>query len=143
MRFNLRKGLDIFKKTESIYIKIGAKTRQAWHEHLLGRFYLKLVDRSGPLKFSFITKNIGFLLKTIPFADKKSEKHLKNAIEICNEIGCNMVLGPAMFDLGLLQKAKKRNTKAIEYFKQAIEIFRRFNNEGYLDQAEEALNSIQ
>ena len=139
---NFQRGLDLLKKSEQKYSKNGARVRLAWQEQLLGNFYFKLAQ--SPVKFNLPLgiKSTIFLLKSIPFASKKAEAHLKKSIELSSEIGAGGVLGPALLDLGLFYTFKKRTDKAENYLSRAIEIFREKNNQVYLNKAEEALDSI-
>jgi hypothetical protein len=48
----------------------------------------------------------GFLLKNIPFADKKAKHHFKKAIELAKEIGAKGILAQSCLALGFLYKKK-------------------------------------
>jgi hypothetical protein len=45
-----------------------------------------MLDSSEPISLFVILKNIGFLLKNIPFAAKKAEEHIKNSINIAKKL---------------------------------------------------------
>ncbi|GAI10282.1 unnamed protein product [marine sediment metagenome] len=77
--------------------------------------YFQLVEGEGPISLSTVAKNIGFLIKNVPFASKKAEAHFKKAIEVAKEIGAKGVLGQAYLDLGLLHRAKGRTDQARNY----------------------------
>jgi tetratricopeptide (TPR) repeat protein len=89
-----------------------------------------------------MAKNIGFLVRNVPFAGKKAEEHFNKAIELAKEIGKKDVLGPAYLDLGLLHEAKRRKAQARECISEAINIFQECEAETYLKQAKEALASL-
>jgi tetratricopeptide (TPR) repeat protein len=98
---------------------------------------------SGPKSSLLImAKNIGFLVKTVPFATKKAEKHFNKAIELLKEIGAKGYLGQVYLSLGLLYKASKRTDPARQSILEAINIFQECEAEGYLKQAKEALDSL-
>jgi tetratricopeptide (TPR) repeat protein len=98
---------------------------------------------SGPKSSLLImAKNIGFLVKTVPFATKKAEKHFNKAIELFKEIGAKGLLGPVYLSLGLLYKASKRTDQARQCILEAINIFQECEAEVYLKQANEALDSL-
>jgi len=90
-----------------------------------------------------MTKNIGFLVKNVPFAGKKAEERYTKAIEISREIGAKGLLGTANLDLGLLYKDRKRNDQARECISEAINIFQECEADLYLNQAKEALASLK
>ncbi len=54
-------------------------------------------------------KNLGFPVKTVPFATRRAEGHFTKAIEVAHEIGAKGTQASAHLDLGNLHKAKKRN----------------------------------
>ena len=111
-------------------------------ECILGHIYLQFVERATPVGLSTIMRNIGFIIKNVPFADKRAEKHLNNAIEVAREIGVQGTLGMAYLDLGLLHKTKGRTEKARETLSEAVKVLEQCEMEVYLGQAREALASL-
>jgi tetratricopeptide (TPR) repeat protein len=89
-----------------------------------------------------MTRNIGFLVKNVPFASKRAEDHFNKAIEVAKETGSNGLLGMAHLGLGRLHGAKGRKNQARECICTAIELFEQCEAEGYLKQAREALESL-
>jgi tetratricopeptide (TPR) repeat protein len=112
-------------------------------EFIMGKLYLGIVEGSGPKSFSIMARNIGFLLKNVPFATKRAETHFKLTIEAAKEMGAIGIMSQAYFDLGLLHKAKGRTGQAREYISQAINLFEQSEAEVYLKQAKEALASLE
>jgi tetratricopeptide (TPR) repeat protein len=82
-------------------------------------------------------------VKSVPFAHKKAEAHLNNAIQIAKQNGFLNILAQAYLDLGLLYKAKKRTDKAEQCISEAIKIFEQCETDVYLKQASEALESLR
>jgi tetratricopeptide (TPR) repeat protein len=95
------------------------------------------------MSFSAIARNVGFLIKNVPFADKKAQLHLNKAIENAKEIGTKAFLGLSYLDLGLLHKAKKRNDQAIKCISKAVQIFEQCEADVYLKQARQAMESLE
>jgi tetratricopeptide (TPR) repeat protein len=89
-----------------------------------------------------MAKNIGFLVKNVPFATKKAEEHFNKAIEIFKEIGAKGFLGQVHLSQGLLYKATKRTDQARQCILEAVDIFRECEAGGWLKQAHEALDSL-
>ena len=104
---------------------------------------MQIIEGADPLKPLILARNIGFLLKNVPFADKKAETHLNKAVEIAVAIGAKSILAPAYLDLGLLHKAKKRFKQAKVYILKAVGIFEELEAEIYLKQANEALKGLE
>jgi tetratricopeptide (TPR) repeat protein len=89
-----------------------------------------------------MAKNIGFLVKNVPFANQKAEEHFNKAIELFKEIGLKSHLGAVYLSLGLLYKANRKTDQARQCILEAIDIFRECEAEAYLKQANDALDSL-
>lgn len=89
-----------------------------------------------------MAKNIGFLIKNVPFASKKAEEHFNRAIEVAKEIGAKGTMGMAYLDLGLLYRIKGKTEQARKCISEAIQIFERTEAEEFLKQAKEALAAL-
>lgn len=131
----------MLKDSINLSIESERKSFQAVFEHLLGKVYLQLVENKEPVSLSMIAKNIGFLLKSIPFAHKKAEVQFNKTIEIAEESGAKNLLAQAYLDLGLLHKAKKKTDKAKKCITEAIKIFKECEAEILYLQAKEALEN--
>jgi len=112
-------------------------------EFILGRIYLNIAQGKGPKTLPIILKNIRFILKNVPFAAKKAERHFHNAINMSSKFEMEGVLASVCFELGLLKKMKKRNNQAIKYLNKAIEIFEKIGAFTYLKQAKKELNDLK
>jgi tetratricopeptide (TPR) repeat protein len=140
---NMNQGLKMIEEAKQSFIREERKYHIALTEYILGKIYFQMVEGSSSISPLSIVKNIGFLVKNVPFADKKAEAHFQRAIEIAREIGAKSVLGTAFFDWGLLHKAKKRKVQAKEYISKAIEVFEQCEADIYLKQAYKELESLQ
>ncbi len=89
-----------------------------------------------------MAKNIGFLVKNVPFATKKAQEHFNKAIELFKETGAKGYLGQVYLSQGLLYKATKRADKARQCLLEAINLFQECEAESWLKQANEALDSL-
>ncbi|MFC1896328.1 AAA family ATPase [Thermodesulfobacteriota bacterium] len=137
----MNQGLRMLEEVRQNLIR---NQRRAWYaqcEYVFGKVYSEIAAGPTPA-FSTIAKNIGFLVRNVPFAGKKAEGHFNKAIEVAKEIGAKGILGQACLDLGLLHEAKRRKDKARECISEAINIFQECEAEVYLKQAKEALASL-
>ncbi len=139
---HMGKGLRMLKEAQQMFLDNQRKTFYGLSEYILGKVYLQIVQREKKTDLSTMVKNIGFLVKTIPFASKKAEDHLSRAIEISKEIGAKGVLGQAYLDLGLLHKAKGKKDKARPCIYEAVNLFEQCEAEVYLKHAKEALDKL-
>jgi tetratricopeptide (TPR) repeat protein len=135
---------DGFRKIKEIQDKcLKYEYKGLWliMEHMIGQIYVEMITGPKP-NTKILIRNVGFLLKTIPFAAKRAEKHLQNAITVAQEIGADGIDGQAHLSLGLLYKAKKKNNQAKDCLLKSIKIFRRCGADGYKSQAQNVLESL-
>jgi class 3 adenylate cyclase/tetratricopeptide (TPR) repeat protein len=140
---NINQGFKMIDEAHQSFILEERKYYIALTEYTLGKIYSQIVEGSASISPLSIVRNIGFLVKNVPFADKKADAHFNKAIEIAKEIGAGSISGPAYLDWGLLHKAKKRKAQARKCISKAIELFKQCEADVYLKQANEALESLQ
>jgi class 3 adenylate cyclase/tetratricopeptide (TPR) repeat protein len=138
----LGKGIEKLFEARQISIRNELKCSRAISEYTLGRVYLSMVLGEGDVNLSTMLKNLGFLMKTIPFAARRAVSHYKKAIDVSREIGAKGTLASAHFDLGSLHKAKGRIELAREHIAEAVRLFEECEAENYLNQAKNALKSL-
>jgi class 3 adenylate cyclase/tetratricopeptide (TPR) repeat protein len=140
---DLNKGISIVESVIQACLEKGMRTRYALFNHTLGKVYLQIVQGGGGKKdLSFLAKNIGFLIKTVPFAHQKAEKHFNIAMNIAKEIGAKGVLAQAYFDMGRLRQTKGKTDEARKYISNAIQLFEECEADVFLKQAREALAAL-
>ena len=101
---------------------------------------MQIVQGAAPISLSIIFKNIGFLVKNVPFAGRKAEIHLRKAIECAKQMGAKGILGQAYLDLGLLHKIKKKKDESKKYLSKAISLFEECEADLYLKKAKLVTN---
>jgi tetratricopeptide (TPR) repeat protein len=139
----MSQGLALLTEWQQTCLENQRRGTYAFTEYALGKVYSQIVEGAGQVSLSIIAKNIGFLIKNVPFASKKAEKHFNRAIELAKEIGMKGTMGMAYLDLGLLHKTKKRTEQARRCISEAIQLFEQCEAEFYLKQAREALASLE
>lgn len=141
---DLKHGIGLFQNAMRVWLERKSLYRYAAGNCLMGMVYSKISRGGGEKKgFSFVVKNIGFLIRTYPFAHKKAEEHLNIAIKTAGEIGAKSVLGQAYLELGCLHKARGRTETARECIINAIEAFEECEADVFLKEAHEALASME
>jgi class 3 adenylate cyclase/tetratricopeptide (TPR) repeat protein len=136
-------GLKRLKEGNKALLASGNVINYLQCEYTLGKVFSQIAMGSEPISLSKVFKNIGFLVKNVPFASKKAEAHFKKVIEVAEEMGAKTILGGAYLDLGLLHKAKKRTDKAKQCISEAVQLFEQCGVDLFLKQANEALESLQ
>jgi class 3 adenylate cyclase/tetratricopeptide (TPR) repeat protein len=137
---NISQGFKMINEAHQSFIRIEKKYYIALTEYTLGKIYSQIVEGSSSISPLSIVRNIGFLVRNVPFADKKAGAHFNTAIGIAKELGAKSISGPAYLDWGLLHKAKKRKDQARKCISKAIELFEECEADVYLKQANEALD---
>lgn len=108
----MAEGLKTLQRLQGDYLSNKRLNTYAVGEHMLGKIYSQLTLGSQ-VKFS-VMKNLGFLLKNMPFARRKAQEHFKRSIKVSEELGAKCVSGMAYLDLGLLyQRMGKRTSHGI------------------------------
>jgi tetratricopeptide (TPR) repeat protein len=139
----MSQGLKLLEEGQRDYLENQRRSLYAFSEYVLGKVYSQILEGSGPISLSTMAKNVGFLIKNVPFASKKAEEHFNRAIAVAKEIGAKGTMARAYFDLGLLYKMKGKTEQARKCISEAIQIFEQTEAEGLLTQAKEALASIE
>jgi hypothetical protein len=111
-------------------------------ELILGSIYLQIFQRTGSKSLPSFFKNLGFLIKNIPFAGKRAEKHLTKAWQLAKQTGAKGFWGQPCLQLGLLFKLRGQKEKAKEYLLEAIRVFEECKFEVYLKRGKELLDSL-
>jgi tetratricopeptide (TPR) repeat protein len=137
----MQQGTKLLEKAQETLISNKRRVFYAMSEFILGEVNSQIATGPKP-SLAIMAKNIGFLVKNVPFANKKAEKHFNQAIELFKEIGMKGFLGQAYLSLGRLYKASKRTDQARQCILEAINLFQECEAEVYLKQANEALDSL-
>jgi len=88
----------------------------------LGEVFFTMAYGGDKPPFAVVLKNLGFLLRTMPFATSKSRRHLEIVEQSSRKYEIPSLLAWALMDLGLLAQAKKRTAEARTYLEEAYEI---------------------
>jgi tetratricopeptide (TPR) repeat protein len=140
-RGQMQAGMKLMEDVQNNLLENQRRVLYAISEYILGEVNLQIATGPKP-SLSIMARNIGFLVKNVPFATQKAEEHYQNAMEMFKEIGMKSYLGQVYLGLGLLYKARKKTDRARQCLSDAINILRECKAEAYLKQAKEALDSL-
>jgi tetratricopeptide (TPR) repeat protein len=138
----MSQGLKTLEEGIRLCLENERRSCYALFQRILGEVYLRIVERKGPMSLSTMAKNIGFMVKNVPFASKKAEYHLNESIKAAKEIGAKNTLGQAYLDLGFLHRTNGQKDQARECISTAIQVFEQCEAELYLRQATDALDNL-
>ena len=141
-RGNLAEGIRLVESSRQQFMQFQRNIFHGLSEYILGSIYLQILQRSGRKNLSFFFRNLGFLIKNVPFAGKKAEQHLTQAIQLSRQNGAKGFLGQPCLQLALLFKLRGQKEKAKEYLLEARQVFEECQLEAYLKIARETLASL-
>jgi tetratricopeptide (TPR) repeat protein len=139
----MSQGMKLLAEGQRACLDDRRRGMYAFSEYVRAKVYSQIAERSGPIGLSTMAKNMGFLIKNVPFARKRAEEHFTRAIQVAKEIGARGTMGMAYLDLGLLYRMKGRTEQSKKCLSEAIRIFEPTEGEGFLKQAKEALASFR
>jgi tetratricopeptide (TPR) repeat protein len=137
----MQQGTKLMEDAQKALIRNQRRWNFALSEYILGEVNSQIATSLKP-PLSIMAKNIRFLVKTVPFATKSAEQHFNKAIKIFKELGTKGQLGRVYLSLGHLHKASKKTDKSRRCLLEAINLFQECEAEGWLKQANEALESL-
>ena len=135
----LAEGLKTLQRLQVDHLSNQRLNAYAVGEHILGKLYSELTPGSG-VKFS-VMKNLGFLLKNMPFARRKAREHFNRSIKVSEEIGAKCVSGMAYQDLGLLYQRMGKKNLSRDCLLKARKYFEKSGAEAFLSQMDKLLRS--
>jgi len=138
----MSQGMKLLAEGQRACLDNRRRGMYAFSEYVRAKVYSQMVEGSGSIGLSTMARNMGFLIKNVPFARKKAEEHFTRAIEVAKEIGARGTMGMAYLDLGLLHRMKGKTEQAKKCLSESIQIFEQSEAEGFLKQAREALASL-
>jgi class 3 adenylate cyclase/tetratricopeptide (TPR) repeat protein len=138
----MSQGLKTLKNLEQVLISQDRKGLLPIFRLVMGKIYLEIILKTKPIGFATMIKNLGFIIKNVPTADKKAIQWYTKAIDISKETGATGIKAQAHLDLGLLHKVKNRKEKAKEHLEKAIDIFEKIGAYAFLKQANRELNHL-
>jgi len=139
----MKQGLKMIEEGHKRFEERERKWCIGLTEVMLGQFYLQVATRGGEAHLPLMLKSLPFLVAKLPFAGNKAKQHFLNCIEISEKIGAQSLAGEAYMSLGLWHKSKGRKEEAEKSFSEAIRRFEKGELKGPLQQAKEAMASLE
>ena len=83
------RGLKMLTEGNRVFTENGRFVSLYFLEFALAEIYFQMATRRRRLGFRTIFKNLGFILKEVPFARRKAETYLRKIIQVGQEIGAS------------------------------------------------------
>jgi len=136
-------GVRWIKRSIRRFSELGNDNQPATGHLALGEIYFHIAQgRREETYLSVILRNLGFVLRTLPFAARKSRYHLERAIQLARENGLQANLARGLLLLGLLCKARKRSDEARAHLEEAREILEPLGLHFICNKVDSALESL-
>jgi tetratricopeptide (TPR) repeat protein len=120
---DIAKGVRWIEKSMRWFSGLGLTPFITTIGHLtLGEVYLSMVLGDEKPSLQIVLKNLGFILRTMPFATAKARHHLEEAERGSRMNDAPGLLAWSLMDLGLLAQAKKHPAEARTYLEEAIQV---------------------
>jgi tetratricopeptide (TPR) repeat protein len=138
----MRRGMNMLGAVQRRWFESGSKLRYAQSQYIMGRIYAHIASGDKSKGFSTIAKNLGFLLKEVPFARHKAVECFNTAIQIADEIGAKVMLGKCYLCLGQLHGARGKSDQARKCLSKAVDLFQECEVPLHRQEAVESLESL-
>ncbi|HYA15446.1 MAG TPA: tetratricopeptide repeat protein, partial [Syntrophales bacterium] len=139
LKGNLKQGVEEMEEAKRTGLKNNRKYGCAYADFILGKVFSQIAEGRRAVSLSALAKNIGFLIRHVPFAAKRAEEYFQAAIHQASEIGAKGILARAFLDLGHLYMKKGRDSDARKHITDAIRLFEECEADVFLKQAKESL----
>jgi tetratricopeptide (TPR) repeat protein len=116
------KGVKHIENSIKYWRSLGNYTVPVMAHSYLGEIYLRMAMGEVKPSFGVILKNLWFILRTLPFADKKAHYHLQTVVSKAKEYNMPGYLAKALHGLGVLAGKKKQYDTARSYFAEALKV---------------------
>ena len=114
----------------------------AFAHYLKGTVYLQIVEKNKKMELGTVLKNIGFILKHVPRAAQKGQRHFSKAIELLEGIRAYGLLGQVHLDMALLKKAQGNREDGRDHLESAREIFVKGKAENFVSKTDSLRESF-
>jgi class 3 adenylate cyclase/tetratricopeptide (TPR) repeat protein len=105
-------GMKMMAEGNRVFTENGRYVSLYFLEFALAEIYFQIATRGRRLGFWTIFKNLGFILKEVPFARRKAETYLRKIIQVGQEIGARgFMQSHAALNLELLRGRNKGTGK--------------------------------
>lgn len=115
----MARGVRWIEAAVERYVAWGQPFARAYGDWNLGQIYLQMVQGGARPSPAVMWRNLGFLLRTAPFAARLARRHLEAALAEFRRLEIPYAVADSLFQLGLLHQAKRRTAEARARFEEA------------------------
>lgn len=142
MAGDMASGIRLIEDSTERIAGWGQTIARAYGHVTLGAVYLEMATGKELPPPAVILRNLGFLLRTLPFAAAKARRHLEAAVAECRRLDAPYYLAASLTSLGRLHKAKGRPGEAKACFEEARPIAKAVDMPALVDQIDAAVADL-
>ena len=142
LRGEMALGVRTIEDAVTRFTALGQEIIRATGDSFLGQVYLQMAIGGEKPPLSVMLRNIGFLLRTLPAAEKKARRCFESAAALHRSFDMPFPLAQNLYSLGLLDKAKKRSVEARTRFEEARAIAASVEATALVDQVDAAMADL-
>jgi hypothetical protein len=139
---NIGVGIRLIKEAISRREKDGYRGVADWNRLLLGEVYLQIINGNEKLPLPTLLKNLPAILKVMATGSSRIRALTTRVLENPHFDPAGYFVGRAQMILGLLYKAKKKRTLAVQHLTEAKRISSQFGQTPMLARVEAALAEL-
>jgi class 3 adenylate cyclase/tetratricopeptide (TPR) repeat protein len=137
------RGLKMIKSDLEELTDSGRLLTRYLVEVCLAEIYFQMATHARSFDMWSIIKNLGFILKEVPFAKRKAKVYLNKVIRVGKEVGTrSFVHGQALLNLGLLYQLNGSKEQALVCLSEAQQILAQCQSESHSQQVRQALAAM-
>lgn len=121
-RGDLAGGVRRIEEAVARYRALGQAAIQGMGDEFLGRIFMEIALGDKRPSFAVMARNAWFLLRVLPNAEKRARRHFERAAAHNRTYDMPAALARNLYDIGLLDRAKKRAADARARLEEAREI---------------------
>jgi tetratricopeptide (TPR) repeat protein len=118
----MSEGMKHLNDAIQYWQSLGNYTQLVWGHALLGEIYMGMALGTMKPSLGVILKNLWFIVRNLPFAHHKARLHLEEVARCAQAYNMPVFLAKALYNLGLLSRAKKDFRKARTFFEEALQV---------------------
>jgi tetratricopeptide (TPR) repeat protein len=139
---DMARGMRAIEDATAAAEQLGQTIARPYGDLFQGETYLQMAIGGEKPPLSVMLRNLPFLLRTLPFATRKSRRCLESALDGFRTLESPSFIARCLYDLGLLDRAGKRTAEARANFVEARGIADSVEATTLVDQIDATLPSL-
>jgi tetratricopeptide (TPR) repeat protein len=139
---DMARGIRHIVNSAKMYAQFGQPFATTFSHWMLGEIYGRMMIRDTKVTPWIIIKNIGFLLRTLPFVGWKAQRHLEICVRQSRDLDMPGFLAGSLSNLGVVYLARKNKPAARASLEEARAMAVAFDAKYLIDRIDGALHEL-